>query len=284
MADAAKHLSINGGTFLSDFKSLFPLSKPNKTTVAFLYGFMFAFICFTVFLAFHPSPNSSSSPWFSNIFSTEFGTINTTQSDADESHFSSVFSYVFPNNTYYAQEPKNTPSSVTVPPSSSSANATLSTVQNNTQITEESNKATGLRNQTAVPPIVNTQPLNGNTTTQTTEVSGLNPNQTVVEAPQIPANSTTQSVNSGVGEKGVAEKGLKSNDSASLLKKQSNGTESGVSVEQGKQNDYNCTVEFFASPFLVQEWEIKDKNGAKKETLRLDLVSSAICALQVNAC
>ncbi|PIN07814.1 hypothetical protein CDL12_19633 [Handroanthus impetiginosus] len=37
--------------------------------------------------------------------------------------------------------------------------------------------------------------------------------------------------------------------------------------------DYKCTVEFFVAPFLVQEWEVKDKNGTKKETLRLDLIS-----------
>ncbi|KAJ1403367.1 PMR5 N-terminal domain [Sesbania bispinosa] len=36
--------------------------------------------------------------------------------------------------------------------------------------------------------------------------------------------------------------------------------------------DYNFSVELFVSPFLVQEWEIPDKNGKKKETLRLDLV------------
>ncbi|KAL0690133.1 hypothetical protein Bca4012_089811 [Brassica carinata] len=36
--------------------------------------------------------------------------------------------------------------------------------------------------------------------------------------------------------------------------------------------DYNCTVEFFASPFLVQEWELTDKKGTKKDTLRLDVV------------
>ncbi|XWS56179.1 hypothetical protein CRYUN_Cryun09bG0064100 [Craigia yunnanensis] len=35
--------------------------------------------------------------------------------------------------------------------------------------------------------------------------------------------------------------------------------------------DYNCTIEFFVSPFLVREWEMPDKNGSK-ETLRLDLV------------
>lgn len=38
---------------------------------------------------------------------------------------------------------------------------------------------------------------------------------------------------------------------------------------------YNCTVEFFVSPFLVQEWEMPDKDGSKKETLRLDLVGKS---------
>lgn len=29
------------------------------------------------------------------------------------------------------------------------------------------------------------------------------------------------------------------------------------------------------SPFLVQEWEVKDKSGHKKETLRLDLIGKS---------
>ncbi|XP_060197416.1 protein trichome birefringence-like 4 [Lycium barbarum] len=36
--------------------------------------------------------------------------------------------------------------------------------------------------------------------------------------------------------------------------------------------DYNCSVEFVRSTFLVQEWEMADGNGSTKETLRLDLV------------
>ncbi|KAA8528141.1 hypothetical protein F0562_035608 [Nyssa sinensis] len=36
--------------------------------------------------------------------------------------------------------------------------------------------------------------------------------------------------------------------------------------------DYNFSVEFFRSPFLVQEWEMPDRNGSKKETLRLDVI------------
>ncbi|PWA93165.1 hypothetical protein CTI12_AA073790 [Artemisia annua] len=39
--------------------------------------------------------------------------------------------------------------------------------------------------------------------------------------------------------------------------------------------DYKSTVEFFVAPFLVQEWEMKDQNGTKKETLRLDLMSNS---------
>lgn len=39
--------------------------------------------------------------------------------------------------------------------------------------------------------------------------------------------------------------------------------------------DYDCTVEFFVAPFIVRESETKDKNGAKKETLRLDLVGTS---------
>nr|DAD30034.1 TPA_asm: hypothetical protein HUJ06_031502 [Nelumbo nucifera] len=36
--------------------------------------------------------------------------------------------------------------------------------------------------------------------------------------------------------------------------------------------DYNCSVDFFRSPFLVQEWEMPDTNGSKHETLRLDII------------
>ncbi|PAN08516.1 hypothetical protein PAHAL_1G417000 [Panicum hallii] len=40
--------------------------------------------------------------------------------------------------------------------------------------------------------------------------------------------------------------------------------------------DYNCTVEFFRSPFLVQEWEMPIRNGkGSRETLRLDIIDRA---------
>ncbi|KAF3791332.1 trichome birefringence-like 1 protein [Nymphaea thermarum] len=39
--------------------------------------------------------------------------------------------------------------------------------------------------------------------------------------------------------------------------------------------DYGCSVEFFRSPFLVQEWETPEPNGTTKETLRLDLIEKS---------
>uniref|UniRef100_A0A0D9VLN8 Uncharacterized protein n=1 Tax=Leersia perrieri TaxID=77586 RepID=A0A0D9VLN8_9ORYZ len=39
--------------------------------------------------------------------------------------------------------------------------------------------------------------------------------------------------------------------------------------------DYNSSVEFFRSPFLVQEWEFPVRKGLIKETLRLDMISTS---------
>ncbi|KAF5937174.1 hypothetical protein HYC85_024680 [Camellia sinensis] len=38
------------------------------------------------------------------------------------------------------------------------------------------------------------------------------------------------------------------------------------------RQDYNCSVEFFRSSFLVQEWEMAYTNGLKRATLRLDVM------------
>ncbi|KAL5986699.1 hypothetical protein ACLOJK_015032 [Asimina triloba] len=42
--------------------------------------------------------------------------------------------------------------------------------------------------------------------------------------------------------------------------------------------DYKCSVEFFRSNFLVQEWDVAAGNGTKKETLRLDLMEQSSSA------
>ncbi|KAI4310651.1 hypothetical protein MLD38_035614 [Melastoma candidum] len=39
--------------------------------------------------------------------------------------------------------------------------------------------------------------------------------------------------------------------------------------------DYGLTIDFFVSPFLVREWEVRNKDGSSKETLRLDLIGKS---------
>ncbi|PWA66860.1 PMR5 N-terminal domain, PC-Esterase, Trichome birefringence/trichome birefringence-like 1 [Artemisia annua] len=75
-----------------------------KKTRAFAYVFILVFIAVTVFLAFNPSPNSSS-PWFSNIFSvttnphTNSSTNSVNSVNSVRSQFSSIYSYFFAANS-----------------------------------------------------------------------------------------------------------------------------------------------------------------------------------------
>ncbi|GAB2266893.1 hypothetical protein Dimus_001882 [Dionaea muscipula] len=125
MADAAKYqLVYNGNSSSSIFTDLKSHVSPFKTrkSKAFVYGILFIFVSFTVFVAF--SPSSTSSPWFIDIFSSSspaHTTPNDTSSSSssssvfsDESyrsHFSSIFSYFFPNSSSPAEshspDPRN---------------------------------------------------------------------------------------------------------------------------------------------------------------------------------
>ncbi|KAH7554265.1 hypothetical protein ACOSP7_028621 [Xanthoceras sorbifolium] len=432
MAEATKHLSINGGTLITDLKGLFTVFRTRRS-ITFAYGFMFAFVAFTVFLAFNPSSNSSS-PWFTSIFTTSTttstspttssssSTTTTDPSSSYGSHFSSVFSYFFPNNSSSnPPSPKQHNISSSLPPQINTTRSNNSfpqpphvkpqppTTNNHTRNTDNSVKAKVLHANNST--IFKEESPSVNKSTQGTQnhdkAQNLKANQTSTTSkpPSTPiaANQSTNSSSlvketGGKGLKDGTEKGVKSNYTASLSKKQSNGTDSGVLVKQGMGNlmetlmncdlfdgewvhddsyplykpgscsfideqfncvrngrpdrdyqkmkwkpkgctlprldgvhmlellrgkrlvfvgdslnrnmweslvcilkgsakdpskvfeahgrhhfrgeasysfifkDYNCSVEFFVSPFLVQEWEIPEKNGLKKETLRLDLV------------
>ncbi|KAJ6300406.1 hypothetical protein OIU76_021241 [Salix suchowensis] len=367
MADtkASKHLSsTNGGNIITDIKNLSSLLKTRRT-VTFAYGFMFAFFAFTIFVAFSPSPNSSS-PWFTNIFSSSAST-STASPD------SSVSSYLLPNNT-----PITT--TTTTPPEQGHDFSSLPS-QNTTRINNTSSPSPNSKAEAKVPPSVK----------NLAQSTVLQPNQTANSSlqsqgtAQLAANQSgsvpTKSGSfvkktSGDQEKGDAVKSVASTFTASpsnkqsTVTKQSNETNSGVGVKQGIDDlvncnffdgkwvkddsyplykpgscslideqfncilngrpdkdyqkykwkpkgctlprlnpgrmldmlrgkrlvfvgdslnrnmihfrgeasysfafeDYNCTIEFFVSPFLVQEWELPEKDGSKKETLRLDLV------------
>ncbi|XP_058204848.1 protein trichome birefringence-like [Rhododendron vialii] len=144
MADATKQASINGGSLLSELKTLFSLLK-NKKTKSLAFFFISAFIAFTVFLAFNPSSNSSS-PWFNNIFSTftytstNASSISTFSPDkSNRSHFPTILSYFFPNSSQ--QTPSFAPNPSPTKPSSRSQNPTFqSPTLNNPKNQTHSNK------------------------------------------------------------------------------------------------------------------------------------------------
>ncbi|KAH7656157.1 PC-Esterase protein [Dioscorea alata] len=93
MGDPSKHLQNNN--FVSDLKALFPVQKTRKTKI-FVYGFMFAFIACTAFLAFNSS--GSASPWFNSLFNS----YSTSAASSYRSQVSSIFSYIFPNSSITA--------------------------------------------------------------------------------------------------------------------------------------------------------------------------------------
>lgn len=47
--------------------------------------------------------------------------------------------------------------------------------------------------------------------------------------------------------------------------------------------DFECSVDFIKSPFLVQESEVLDGYGKRKETLRLDVIQGSIKKIYRNA-
>lgn len=47
--------------------------------------------------------------------------------------------------------------------------------------------------------------------------------------------------------------------------------------------DFGCSVDFIKSPFLVQESEVLDGYGKRKETLRLDVIQGSIKKIYKDA-
>ncbi|XP_008789200.2 protein trichome birefringence [Phoenix dactylifera] len=85
----------------SDQKGLFAVVRTRRTKL-FAYGFAFAFVACTTFLAFNPSSNGS--PWFNNLFSSASFSSSTASCG---SQISSLFSCIFPNSS--SPSPGKTP-------------------------------------------------------------------------------------------------------------------------------------------------------------------------------
>ncbi|KAM7505564.1 hypothetical protein LguiB_004468 [Lonicera macranthoides] len=223
MADSTKYMPINGNTVISDLKSIFSLRT--KRRVAFAYGFMFAFVIFTIFLTVNP-PSNSTSPWFSNIFTTSSSNFNSTSktpffsTQSNRSQYPSIFSFFFPNSTQ--------------------------SLHNSTSLQSPTNITTSQNKTISPPPELKTEPLVSKNQTKSTDLEGkaevFKANQSKTEPPKAPvpvkrtvklapesspvAKSTTGSV-----DKSGSAKGVKTN-LTSLLKKRGNDKQSNVSAPQ----------------------------------------------------
>ncbi|XP_011078818.1 protein trichome birefringence-like [Sesamum indicum] len=270
MADIAKYAPINGGTLISDFKAHFSIFR-TKRTVALAYAFVFVFIAITIFLAFSPSSNSSS-PWFTNIFSTTTATTSPID-DSYRSHFSSIFSYFFPNSSSSTSQSHNSSTTDTsrsqnidfFPPNLSKPPSVLEN-QTNTHKVEALNplvNQTASNNTNPSPELSKGSPDVSNQTqnkqldpkgevlqqnqTQTEEFQGrvqvLKANQSTNAATNSPETTNTTVASSpksasemknvtANGDKGIAENGAVKNLTSSLMKKQNNGTDT-AKAKQG---------------------------------------------------
>ncbi|KAG2686916.1 hypothetical protein I3843_09G029400 [Carya illinoinensis] len=244
MAEAKKYIPIAGGSLISDVKTLFPILKTRRTAVL-VYGFVFAFVAFTVFLAFSPSSNSAS-PWFINVFGgSSTNSSMGSASDSDRSQFSSIFSNFFPDNSSAQQQVDNFSPPPPQNSTSRSSNTTSqspnlteepSTVKNNTQRSVNSGKgklpnsnqskivapeAPVASNHSASLPVnsapnVDKESLLGRNQTQSSENSDklkvLKPNQTTIpalKAPVAPNQSAILPVKSNSSEKSNSGKEVK---------------------------------------------------------------------------
>ncbi|XP_057782518.1 protein trichome birefringence-like [Salvia miltiorrhiza] len=229
MADITKYAPINGGNLISDLKSQFSIIRTRKT-VGFAYAFVFVFIAFTIFLAFTPS-STSSSPWFTNIFILPSTTNATSPSSSlDQSHFSSIYGYFFPNSSSPDSQNSSLPQNAGSPsPQNHSpphkvevlnpTNATNSPEKSDVNRTSSGESEVSKQNQTQIQDKV--EVLKPNQTTIPATKSPEPANTTVNSSPESASGSKNISAN---GEKGIAEKGVTKNLTSSLVKKQSNGT------------------------------------------------------------
>ncbi|XVE96129.1 hypothetical protein REPUB_Repub02eG0194800 [Reevesia pubescens] len=271
MADIAKYIPIHGGgttsPLSSDVKSLSSFIKTRRT-VAF---FMFAFVGFTVFLAFTPSSNSSS-PWVTNIFSASYSTKATTSANSYRSQFSSLFNYFFSNSSLTPQQEQGLHFSPSSSPNTRSSNSSsqLSEAKEKFLSDKNTNKTQSFNSNKQLPSSKNTTFQSPNTSRNNTQSSVLHANQTTVSPPStgnqgekkqnsdkaqvlkanqtatvtekapVLANQSTISpaksdssnkVSSGKGEKSVMQNGVVSNG-----KNQGNGSGSTPSAKQGIDN------------------------------------------------
>ncbi|XP_058211535.1 protein trichome birefringence [Rhododendron vialii] len=262
MADAAKHPSINDWRPVAQLKTLYSLPKTKRSSVLY-YGFMFAFVAFVLFLAFTPSSDSSSL-WFASIF-TSFSTGN---SSIALSSFSSSVVKKPRNGTNAGLGEKLTNCDLFDGEWVRDDSYPLYKPGSCSLIDEKFNCFANGRPDDAYcklkwkPMGCSLPRLNGShmlelLTGKRLVFVGDSLNRNMWESLICILRNSAKN-QSNVYEEYGSRHQFRSRASYSFVFK-----------------DYDCTIEFFASPFLVQEWETPFQNGLKKETLRLDMIEKS---------
>ncbi|KAL2897760.1 Protein trichome birefringence [Bienertia sinuspersici] len=310
MAEVTKYQLVpNNNNIVTDFRSHFSLFRNRKST-AFVYGVIFVFIAFSIFLAFSPSSSPSSpSSWFINIFTLN----NTSPPNFTDESLRSPFSSDFPPNSSQIHETNNSRSQ-----NNAASQAPISdNLQNLTETQLPPDKVGDFESD-----------YNINNTNFNTPEKPSNQNSPIIPqiSPQIPPLSPdkVENFDSNFTNSSTPEKPSNQKNSTKKSSNDGSNTVSGETQKQGNQKksmvdslvdcdlydgewvrddsyplykpgsckivdeQFNCILngrpdtdyqklkwkpkEFFVAPFLVQQWEVKEKDGTTKETLRLDLV------------
>ncbi|CAA7026844.1 unnamed protein product [Microthlaspi erraticum] len=255
-SDAVKYMPIHGGTTATaDIKSFFSALKPKKTST-FAYAFVITFVSFTLFFAFSPSPNSSS-PWFSNIFSSS--STSPSSDNTSGSQFSSIFSYILPNVT--STKPSNRSSDA-------ASNSTEPVSANATSPSPNSNPVSDVPKNTTLqaPPPENLTPIAKNSTFQSPIVNRTNPvekNNTshplLSDKPSTGSNNqsrTTDAVQTPYSAAPAPSKAPVSVD----LTANSKSNSSTVSTQQGKQTETGTGGLVSSVKQEIEKWSESLKN------------------------
>ncbi|KAI8558889.1 hypothetical protein RHMOL_Rhmol04G0131200 [Rhododendron molle] len=261
MADAAKHPSINDRRPVAQLKTLYSLPKTKRSSVLF-YGFMFVFVAFVLLLALTPS-SISSSLWFASIF-TSFSTGN---SSIAFSSFSSSVVKKPSNGTNAGLVEKLTNCDLFDGEWVRDDSYPLYKPGSCSLIDEKFNCFANGRPDDAYcklkwkPKGCSLPRLNGSymlelLTGKRLVFVGDSLNRNMWESLVCILRNSAKNQSNVYEEYGRHQ--FRSRASYSFVFK-----------------DYDCTIEFFASPFLVQEWETRSKNGSKRETLRLDMIEKS---------
>ncbi|KAG6399505.1 hypothetical protein SASPL_140986 [Salvia splendens] len=300
MADIAKYAPLNGGTLLSYFKTNLSLSKTTKTA-SIAYALVFFSIAFTIFLAFTPDVINSSAPSHgahtSNLSSIVFFLFPNSSSNPNSTTNAEVSNQPISNRTRLERNQTLT----------ESLKRNHSTIANSASLVKNVVDYSRVIDELAECDLFDgnwvrdeSYPLYSPGSCSLIDeqfncfLNGR-PDNSYLKLKWKPKSCNLPRLNGShmleiLRGKRLVFVGDSLNrnmwESLICILKNSVKDEKKVYEVSGRQffrseasysfrfEDFNCTVELFVSPFLVQEWEFTEKNGTKKETLRLDLVSS----------